>query len=72
MVFVEGSDACAGIDFQYVGGSVGSRDLSKWIMKAYDFQKDCDPCYEQEILKCYFEALSGKLKELYSWDMLML
>ena len=51
----------AGVDFQYVGGGCGMKDVAYFIGSCLN-EKDCER-YEMEILDTYFECLQNELQE---------
>lgn len=52
--------AVAALDFQYVGGGCGMKDLAYFIGSCLN-EQDCER-HEQEILNIYFTSLAGALK----------
>lgn len=55
----EGTEVAA-VDFQYVGGGIGMKDVAYFIGSCLH-EEDCD-YYEQELLDHYFEVLEKSLK----------
>lgn len=51
----------AAVDFQYVGGGVGVKDLAYFIGSCYD-EEDCETL-EEDILNVYFSALQKGLEK---------
>jgi len=51
----------AGVDFQYVGGGCGMKDVAYFIGSCLS-ERDCERM-EAQILDTYFEALQGELEE---------
>lgn len=52
----------AAVDFQYVGGGVGVKDLAYFIGSCL-YEDDCERL-ESELLDCYFEELKAAIKRL--------
>lgn len=58
--------ACVGIDFQYIGGGYGARDLAMFIVCACEMEEDSLACgidKETEVLELYYECLMETLSE---------
>ena len=62
--FSEDGQRVAAVDFQYVGGGCGMKDLAYFIGSCL-YEDDCDR-YEQAILDDYFSAFSEALERLGS------
>ncbi len=59
--FCFGNDGkVAAVDFQYVGGGVGVKDLAYFIGSCL-YEEDCERL-ESELLNCYFEELKRAIK----------
>ena len=55
-----GSGSVAAVDFQYVGGGCGMKDVAYFVGSCLD-ERSCEE-REAEILDCYFEALERALE----------
>ncbi|MGL1891651.1 MAG: ecdysteroid 22-kinase family protein [Spirochaetaceae bacterium] len=62
--FSTDSKSVAAVDFQYVGGGVGVKDLAYFIGSCL-YEEDCEK-YETELLDHYFKVLKGRLLEVKS------
>lgn len=58
--FSETGDRVAAVDFQYVGGGCGMKDVAYFLGSCLE-EADCEE-QEAELLACYFECLSNALK----------
>ena len=58
--FSENSKKVAAVDFQYIGGGCGMKDVAYFIGSCL-YEEDCDK-YENELLDFYFKALQKALK----------
>ncbi|MEC9282722.1 MAG: phosphotransferase [Bdellovibrionota bacterium] len=54
--FLFSKDACAAVDFQYVGGGIGMKDLAYFMSSIYE-ESDLQ-AYEKKCLDSYFETLA--------------
>lgn len=59
--FAPRSDAVAAVDFQYVGGGCGIKDVAYFIGSCLDEQSCASE--EDELLDCYFAELKSALRE---------
>ena len=57
----QGQVQVAGVDFQYVGGGCGMKDVAYFIGSCL-YEEDCES-YEVELLDYYFEMLRGALAQ---------
>ena len=60
-------EECIGIDFQYVGGGYGARDLAMLMVCAVDLKTDnlaCGIDMETEVLQLYYDELLSVLREV--------
>ena len=54
----------AAVDFQYIGGGVGVKDLAYFIGSCL-YEEDCER-YEKQLLDYYFSALKAALHKQHS------
>ena len=59
--FSNDGNQVAAVDFQYVGGGCGMKDVAYFIGSCLS-EKDCRK-YEEELLSCYFQALNQALQK---------
>ncbi len=62
--FSEDGKAVAAVDFQYVGGGVGIKDLAYFIGSCL-YEEECESL-ESELLEHYFSVLKNRLKDVRS------
>lgn len=60
----DGSVKVAGVDFQYVGGGCGMKDVAYFIGSCL-YEEDCER-HEKELLDCYFEELKRATNNRYT------
>ena len=60
--FSDAGDRVAAVDFQYVGGGCGMKDVAYFIGSCLD-EEGCEK-HETALLDCYFSALGKALEEL--------
>ncbi|TNE45343.1 MAG: DUF1679 domain-containing protein [Deltaproteobacteria bacterium] len=58
--FSKDGDAVAAVDFQYVGGGCGMKDVVYYLGSCLD-EEDCEQ-HESHVLDCYFEALEEAIE----------
>lgn len=64
--FADKGDDVAAVDFQYIGGGCGMKDVAYFIGSCL-YEEDCEK-YESELMDFYFQSLTGALQSRSKFD----